>query len=125
MKFWRTWIVTLLVLALPLTSIANTFNSHCEDTKDATTEHVAPQSDDHCATDDPLNGVKDSSQPTECGCDCSDSLGCLTTSANVFTATTVNHSITFRHHTSNTAEPIDQYISFQPPPLIRPPIFLS
>lgn len=121
MRNWRIWIITMLILALPVASMATISNIHCMSNTESTTVLIDLSSTDHCDNSG-LNAVKDSSLPTECSCDCNDTLGCLNSSTSGFALTTyIKSSISFSNSQLNI-DLIDQLISFHSPPLIRPPI---
>ena len=124
MRNWRIWIITLLILALPVASLATISNIHCMNDTQSASVQVEPSSADHCDDNKDLNATKDSS-PTECSCECKDTLGCLNSSASGFALSTYIKPIITSSHLQLNIEFIDQFNSFHSPPLIRPPITVS
>lgn len=121
----RKWLITLLILALPMASMASITNIHCMDSTESKTLQIEYSSADHCNSSNDTNSIKNSSLSTECSCDCNDTLGCLNNSANGFALTTsIKFHITFSDSHLNL-DKINQLVSFHSPPLTRPPITAS
>lgn len=130
MRYYRTWIIAILILALPIASMATISNIHCMDKSESISlkaELKLAESSlaDHCDRSDVNQAANDSTLPTDCSCDCNDNLGCLNSIGNSFALTSnMNLSIT-SSDSQIYLNQSDQFASFHPPPLIRPPIIIS
>ncbi len=125
MRIWRTWTIILLVLALPVTSIANIIDVYCTDNSEPTTIQIELASTDHCDNSDDLNVASNSSLPADCPCDCKDTVGCLSASTNVFALSIYTKPAINLSTSQLSIDQVNQFDSFQSPPLIRPPITFS
>ena len=121
MRYWRISIITLLILALPIASMATISNFHCMTDAQSVSAQMELSLDDHCDSNNDLNTSNDS-PPAECSCDCKDTLGCLNSSAFGFALSNLTRPIITPSHLQLSSELIDQLNSFHTPPLIRPPI---
>lgn len=124
MSYWRTLIITLLILALPIASLATISNIHCMTDAQSASGPMDLSLDGHCKSNNDLKTSNDS-LPAECSCDCNDSLGCLNSSASGFALSNFIRPIITPSHLQLNVEFIDQLHSFHSPPLIRPPIIFS
>ncbi len=125
MKSWRLGIISLLILALPVASIATTSNIHCINHIDSAPTQAELSSSDHCSSEDSFKTATDSSQPAECPCDCNSTLGCLSSGVNSFALSTLTKATIAAYGSQLSIDQIDQFTSFHSPPLIRPPITIS
>lgn len=122
MKSWRLGIIILLILALPVASIAAISNIHCVNDADSVPAQTEFSSTEHCNSEDNLKTAKDSSQPEECPCDCNSALGCLSSGVNSFALSAHTKATISVCASQLSLDRVDQFISFHSPPLIRPPI---
>jgi len=125
MNTWRIWIITLLILALPVASMAAISNTHCINITQPAPANIELPSTDHCKNNNELNVIKDTSLPIECSCDCKDTLGCLNNSATGFALSTYIKPFVTSSISQLNIDQINQFNSFHSPPLIRPPITIS
>ena len=122
MKNMQIWIIVLLILSMPVTSIAGITNLHCIDSTDDDQTEVYV--DDHCSNSGVNETVKDKSSPDHCFCDCPGSLGCANIGLNAYAITHIC-KISHLNQIAHYYVLFDKFTSVQSPPLIRPPIYNS
>ena len=124
MKHWQHWIITLLILALPVAGIAGFTNIHCLSSADLVFDQGEAQSNSHCSNS-AFDTIDNSTQPAGCPCDCSQNMDCLSAGINIFTVTSLIKLMTNLASSLRTLDSADQFTSFYPPPVFRPPILFS
>ncbi len=127
MKNLQIWIITLLIFALPVTSIAGITNLHCQNIDDEKQTEVSVES--HCPNSESPNSksnevAKVNSSSDQCSCECPNLLGCATNGISSYVDAHVDRII-HPSQIDHYYDLFDKFISFQSPPLIRPPIYNS
>ena len=121
MNCWRKWIISLVIVALPASSMAGLqFDVHCQDHTQEMYISVSETKGEHCA-----NAEQTASKHSQRHCECSSDVGCVSAGISLVAIATNNKALLIHNNERIIDYAYNHIYSLALPPLYRPPISIS